>query len=435
MKAAILSIGDELVSGVTLDTNAAWLAARLREGGVAVAEVRCVGDDRSDIALAIGDLARRNDLLLITGGLGPTPDDLTREALGDVLTPGEPLEEDPDGVDHVERWFQKSGRTMPEANRKQATRPRGATLIENPNGTAPGIRAAHVQCDIVVMPGVPSEMRAMFDAVAPELIEAEGRHAIVTRSIHTLGLGESTVAERLGDLLRRDRQPRIGTTSSRFVVSARIYSTGPREEAERAAARDAAEIERRLRPYVFGCDGATLPQAVGEMLRERGMTLATAESCTGGMVGELLTTVPGSSDYYAGGWITYSNEMKHAELGVPKELLESHGAVSVPVARAMALGALDAGGADLSISITGVAGPGGGSEDKPVGTVFIGCGYRDADRSCDALVRRFRFRGDRAQIRERSAKTALQIVRFRLLGVEDDAFLLGEHREAARIDG
>lgn len=426
MRAAILSIGDELVSGLTVDTNSGWLAGRLGARGIEVGEVAAVPDDRQPIAAAVRRLAETFDLLFITGGLGPTLDDLTREALGDVLTPGEPLESDADALERIEAWFSHSGRAMPPSNRKQATRPPTATFIPNHHGTAPGLLATTGHCRIISLPGVPHEMKAMFETIANDVLGPPGGEIIATRAIHTIGIGESDLAERLGDLLSLRGPIRIGTTSARAMVSVRLYARGGTSEVADILDHFAAEIEERAYPYAFGRDACTIAHALGGLLRERSLTIATAESCTGGLLGAMLTHSPGASDFYLGGWITYSDDLKSRCVGVDDRLIADEGAVSGPVARAMAEGAMAESGADLALSITGIAGPGGAQPEKPIGTVFIACAHRTARGDVATKVRQFLFRGDRRAIRERSAKTALQIVRFHLLDVSEHAPLLGE---------
>lgn len=418
MHAAILSIGDELITGTTRDANACWLAEQLASIGIRVHEMRLVPDDRAAIARTMAELAREADLLLITGGLGPTADDLTRESLNDVVGAGRPPVLDEDGLQQVERWFTRRGKPMPAINRVQAMRPATAALIENRHGTAPGLRATFGSCDIIIMPGVPREMRAMFlDDVLPQLTAKSGDQVLLKGSIHLFGLGESAAAERLGELLERTHTPTVGTTASEGIVSARIYASGQHADAERELRAVAHEIRLRLDPYAFGRDDETLAGVLGELLRARNERLATAESCTGGGIGAMITSASGSSDWYTGGWITYTNDMKTAQLGVPAELFKTVGAVSREVAEAMARGALERSGADYALSVTGIAGPAGGSEAKPVGTVYIGLASRRVE---PVAVHHFLFTGDRDGIRLRTAFAALQILRFRLLGVAPD---------------
>lgn len=437
-RAAILSIGDELTSGATRDANAGWLAEQLAAIGITVSEIRIVPDDRPMIAGTIRELAQGNDVLVMTGGLGPTADDLTRLALGDVIDPGAALVVDPIGIAHVESWFATRGRPMPEINRVQALRPASARLLPNAHGTAPGLAANMGACELFVLPGVPREMRPMFEeSVRPRLVEAADGHALIRRSVHVFGLGESSAAELLGELLARDREPKVGTTASEGIVSARIYARGERGEMIVAAEATLRAVEKRLHPFVFGRDGMTLAEAAGEALLARGERVVTAESCTGGLIGALLTERSGSSAYYAGGWITYSNAMKTARLGVPEALLAAHGAVSAPVAEAMARGALLRSEAHHALAVTGIAGPTGGDERKPVGTVFIArasrmtIGREEASNTfigdVEVDVRHFIFGGDRDGVRLRAAGAALQMLRWHLLGVPREQRMPLEH--------
>lgn len=422
--AAVLSIGDEITFGQTLDTNAQWIAARLTALGAPVARHVTVADDAAAIRDEILRLAESASIIISTGGLGPTADDLTRQALADAM--GDQLIEDAELIEQISAHFAQLGRTLVESNRSQALRPSRADGIVNSAGAAPGLHAALTGADgetsarIWCLPGPPSEMRPMFEqAVAPAL-PANG--AIAVRLLRVFGLGESTIAERLGDLMDRRRRPLVGTTASAGVVTVRIRSEDP-------SAQDALEETERLvraalGDYIFGEGDATLPEAAVHALIERNETLTVVESCTGGLLGSLITEIPGASSAFLGGWITYANAMKSGEVSVPPAMLLQHGAVSEPVARAMAEGALASsseGLADHALAITGVAGPGGGSEHKPVGTVFIARASRRERAGVagfETSVERFQFPGDRAGVRIRSALTALAILRNHLIGAD-----------------
>jgi nicotinamide-nucleotide amidase len=428
MRAAILSIGDELALGQNLDTNSAWLAAKLAELSMITIEHRTIADDRAAIAQAVAQLADRAEVVLMTGGLGPTADDLTREAVGDVLTPGQELVTDQEALERLEGLFAKRGRSMPEMNRKQAMRPSPARSLPNPHGTAPGIATEHKHCLIYCMPGPPREMQPMFlNHVAPELTRLRNPddHVILTAAVFEFGMGESDAAERLGSMMERDRDPLIGTTASDSIVAARIRVNGPAALARRQLEETVSRVAQLWQPYVFGDESTSLAQAAGELLRQRDKKLATAESCTGGWLGKAIVDLAGASDYYLGGWITYSNALKTKFLDVPPELLDRFGAVSAPVAEAMAHGALRASGADYSLAITGIAGPDGGTAAKPIGTVFIALEER-GNTEPPARTRRFLFHADRATVRDRSVKAALQMLRFALLGVPSATPLLWE---------
>ncbi|MHC4415439.1 MAG: CinA family nicotinamide mononucleotide deamidase-related protein [Planctomycetota bacterium] len=427
MQAGILSIGDELILGQAADTNPLWLADRLASRAVTTVERRAVPDDRRAIARAIRELAGCCDVLVITGGLGPTPDDLTRVALGDVLTPGRPLTTDPAGIDHLREWFERRRRQMPESNLAQAQRPQGSRLIPNPRGTAMGIAGSLDDCLIFALPGPPHEMQVMFDEhVLPALPGAEGQQVLRTACVHAFGLAEAAAAQRLEALLGRDRSPRVGITVSESIVTARLQAGGKPEQADRCLAETGAVIMRRWHPYAFGRDAESLPSVVGTLLAEAGQTLITAESCTGGLLGKMVVDVSGSSTYYAGGWVTYSDALKTTCLGVPKRTLDEHGAVSEAIASAMARGALAESGAAWSLAVTGVAGPGGGSPEKPPGTVYIGLG-RKQEEQVAISVRRFAFTGNRSEVRDRAAKSALQLLRFALIDVPAGTALLWEY--------
>lgn len=429
---AILSVGDELVLGQIEDTNASWLARALQAIGRTPGERRTVGDDRAALARALAALRATHAAVIVTGGLGPTLDDLTREALLDVVSPGAALVEDAAGVEHLRGWFEKRGRPMPTSNLRQAMRPPSARLLANPHGTAPGLAArvtfdAHA-CEIFCLPGPPNEMKPMFDAfVAPVL--RDDAHVVATAALHSIGLGESTLAERLGELMERGREPSVGTTASDGIVSIRVRATGPREAARASLEAMVAECLSRAGNVVYGRDGEPLAAVVGRMLAERHCTLSTAESCTGGLLGAFLTEVAGSSAWYMGGAVTYANERKIEDLGVPAATIESHGAVSHETAIAMARGALARFRTDFAIATTGIAGPSGGSDAKPVGTVYVAI----AQRGGDVFSRRFHFPGDRTTVRRRTAHLALACTRFALLG-EGARALLWSEGEAVRVE-
>ncbi len=421
MKAATLSIGDELVLGQTADTNASWIAARLAEEGLLREEHRTVPDDLEAIAAAMEDLVAGRSLLVVTGGLGPTADDLTREALNRLVDGDAPLVEDAAARASLDRWFRGRGRSMPPSNLVQALRPRSARCLDNPAGTAPGLAARAGTCQVFCLPGPPREMEPMFDReVLPAARAVAGPVSMPTVAVHAFGQGESALAERLGDRMRRDADPLVGTTASRSIVSARIRSQGPREEATERVERMALEVERAWHPYAYGRGETSLAEATLGLLRERDETLATAESCTGGLLGAALTAIPGSSDSYAGGWVVYSNDMKERQLHVSPSILAAHGAVSEPVAHELAVAARSTARATWGIGITGIAGPGGGSPTKPVGTVFIGL-----SGPLGAAVRRFHFPGERETIRDRAVKAALQWLRCTMLGFPDTPLLWG----------
>lgn len=437
MKAAIVSIGDEVVLGQNLDTNSAWLSAQLAARSIMTTEHRTVADDREVIAHTIRELADRSDLVLITGGLGPTDDDMTRDALCDVLTPGQGMQTDEQAAKWLAEWFARHGRMMPPTNLRQAHRPATMRCLPNPHGTAPGLAGKYGHCLLFALPGPPPEMKPMFlDHVLPELAVDEHDEVIMTAFVHAFGIGESEAAQRLGDLAARDRHPLIGTTVSDSIITARLRAHGQPREVRAMLDRDIQQVEQAWGPYVFGRDATTLAEDVGRMLKCANKALVTAESCTGGWLGKMLVDVAGSSGFYHGGWITYTNDMKTKSLAVSHELLEAHGAVSHEVAQAMASGALaNADDAHYALAISGIAGPDGGTPNKPVGTVFIALAKLE-DELVSVSSRRFVFAGDRTQVRDRSTKAAMQMLRFTMMGVPDDTPMLWEvrreHAVAAR---
>ena len=430
MQAIILSIGDELVLGQTVDTNSAFLSAELVKLGIGTVYHQTVADDRAMIAQAIGNAAGAADVVIISGGIGPTDDDLTRDALSDAL--GAELYTDERALAAIQEMFSKRNRIMPERNKLQAMRPRGTETIPNSCGTAPGIIARHKRATIYVTPGVPSEMFAMWNLSIRPAIEKLGaadgkrRGIILTCKVNTFGLGESTVAELLGNLMDRKRNPIVGTTVAGGVVSVRVRSEFDDPRKAQAELDDTlAKVEAAVGGFAYGREEETLAMSVVRTLKKHGKTLATAESCTGGLVSGSITDIPGSSAVFLGGWVTYSNELKTSQLGVPEEMLAAHGAVSAPVARAMAINAAKRSGADYAIAITGIAGPDGGTPTKPVGLVFAGLARRNAAGDLFAEVMQLNVGGSRDMVRDRAGKCALQMLRFDLLNQPLDQWTWG----------
>jgi len=421
-RGAILSMGDELTLGQKLDTNGQWLAQQLVDRGIVPVEHVTVPDDLDATVATLRRLASVVDVIISTGGLGPTADDLVREAL--ARASDDVLVEDVESVRQIEGYFRGRGRSMSPLNRVQALRPSRGTSLRNGHGTAPGLFAKIRACDVFCMPGPPREMMPMFAAsVVPMLRPVAGR-AVLTRALHCFGIGESDLATRLGPLMERGRNPLVGTTASGGVVSIRIRYEGESDAAVANAATEEAERAARVAgaPFLFGAGEDSLPSVVLDALKADGKALAVVESCTGGLVGEMLTEIAGSSAAFVGGWITYSNELKKSLVGVPAELLESVGAVSAEVASAMAIGGVHRSGAGYAIAITGIAGPDGGSAAKPVGTVWIALAERSVggvnDEPLIADVRQFRMGNDRRSVREWSARAALMMLWMRLRGVK-----------------
>lgn len=412
MDAAILSVGTELITGQSVDTNSAWLSARLTALGIRVAAHVTVGDERERLVEALRRVMDECDLVVVTGGLGPTLDDLTREALSEAV--GQPLIENDDALHRIRDFFQKRGRDMPESNRVQAMVPRGGTMIPNDRGTAPGIRCDSGTCAVFALPGVPGEMKPMFvESVEPWVRARTGEATGVTRVLRCHGISEASLGEKLADLMQRGRNPSVGTTASRTIIGVRVVAQGRSlAEAEALAAKDVNEVRSRLGNAVFGENEETMEQVVGRMLIAAGKTIATAESCTGGLLAAALTETPGSSAYFVEGFVTYSNEAKSKLLGIPAELILSHGAVSEETARAMAQRCRIVAGTNYALSITGIAGPSGGTAEKPVGLVYVGLATPGGE-----VVRKFLW-GEtlpREEIRDRSCKAALNLLRLELL--------------------
>lgn len=443
--AAILSIGDELVLGQMLDTNSRAIAQRLMDAGVQTVEHVTIADDLDATVRTIERLCcspTAAPLLVVTGGLGPTADDLTREALARVL--GEQLVEDAEAFATLEQWLNSRGRPMTPAQRLQALRPASAQCLRNELGTAPGLFAritregggvisetgtgpgagfgapapAPTACDAFFLPGPPNEWSPMFDRwVLPRLVLPEG-HLVRTFLMQMIGLSEADAASRIPGLMNRDRNPLVGITASGGVLTWRIRFRGRASESDAQAAIQ--EVVDQLRgamgQYILHdgeglAGGRPLAATALDVLKERAQTVAVAESCTGGMLAEKLTDVPGSSSVFHAGWITYSNQAKVRDLGVQPATLEQHGAVSAETVREMAIGALQRARVTHAIAISGVAGPDGGSpprSDKPVGTVWIALATRlGADNTMHTTCKRFRFTGSRADIRERACAVAL----------------------------
>jgi nicotinamide-nucleotide amidase len=426
MRSIILSVGDELVLGQTVDTNSAWMSQQLAAAGCEIVGHQTVADDQPAIEAAILDSARRCDFLIVSGGIGPTPDDLTRQALAAAL--GVELDLNEAWLERIRTMFRtRLGKEMPPMNAIQARVPRGATMIDNPNGTACGIDAVYQSgdlkntCRIFVMPGVPKEMKGMFTAsVLPVIAASGGGAAIRSATLHTFGMGESAVAERLGELMKRGRNPSVGTTVANGIVSLRVNSRfGSVTEAQAKLDETVAACHVAVGDLIYGRDGQSLPAAVLALMKtDRNATVATAESCTGGLLAKMLTDEPGSSAHFKQGWVTYSNLSKYERLGVPEDVINVYGAVSEPVVEKMAKAARRLAKADFALAISGVAGPDGGSATKPVGTVCICLAVADpADKQNSfCTTRTFHFPGDREMVRDRSAKMALTMLRSHLLG-------------------
>ncbi len=405
-KASIISIGNELLSGQTVDTNASWLSRQLLSCGIPAVSFFTAADEAGEIARALNQATEQADIVLVTGGLGPTDDDVTRQALAEFL--GVPLEFNSELFDQISQFFARRHLSMAQANKTQAYLPAGANGLANPLGTAPGMMAEAAGKVIACMPGVPKEMECMFlESVAPRLKAYAAGQVVVIGKVMCFGAGESTIADKLGRLMERGRNPLINSTASAGVITLHIVAAAAEKaDAEEMVKRQGAQLAEILGDLVYGYDGQSLAEVVGAALKERKKTLAVAESCTGGLLGKLITDVPGSSDYFKCGWITYCNEAKISELGIRLELIEKHGAVSEQVSRAMARQARLKAGADYAMGITGISGPGGATEQKPVGLVYI-----SLDCAEKSLCEKHIFLHSRQTVRLRSALTALNMLR------------------------
>lgn len=408
-KASIVSVGNELLTGQTVDTNAAHLCGELLSASLPVVSSYTVRDEIEHIVRALGLASSEADVVLVTGGLGPTDDDLTRQALAKFL--GVELQLHEELLDKMREYFARRNFQMAAKNEIQACLPAGTRALVNNRGTAPGIVAESQDKLFFAMPGVPPEMKQMFaESVMPMLRHLAVGQAVVVKKLRCYGAGESTIAQRLGTIMQRGRNPLINCTVDLGVITLHVVATAETAEtAERMARKDEESLREMLGELVYGAGEQTLEQVVGRELARQAKTVAVAESCTGGLLAKLITDVPGASEYFTHGWITYSNQAKSSELGVPAELIARHGAVSEQVAEAMARGARTRAGTDFAIGITGIAGPGGGTEQKPAGLVYVAV---DSDRACE--TRRCLFTHDRRFVRLRSAQTALNMLRIRL---------------------
>ena len=411
MKAEIISIGTEITSGQNLDTHSQWLSKRLAEMGIRVGFHTTIADDFEDNLLGFRNALSRSDLVIATGGLGPTLDDLTREVLAQVA--GVDLVEDAESLAYIQQLFARRNRIMPERNRVQALFPRGSEVIYNGYGTAPGIWMALGKKLFIAMPGVPSEMYRMWDEqVSPKLRKAGiGGGVMIERKINTFGEGESAVEQKLADVTARGRIPEVGITASDAVISLRILARAA-TEAEALIQIEPIEkiIHERLGNLVFSVGDEELQSVVLRLLAQKKWTIATAESITGGLVANKLAQVPGASDWLRGGIVTYDSSWKVKYLGVPAEMIQTHGAVSKEVVEAMAVGCRERFEVDLAISTTGLAGPGAGNETKPVGTVYVALASKEG-----VTAHHFCWMGDRVEVQSRTAKMALNLVRLHLL--------------------
>jgi nicotinamide-nucleotide amidase len=406
MRAEIIAIGSELLTPYRLDTNSLFLTDGLNQVGIRVVHKAVVGDSLDDMRASFRQALDRADLIVACGGLGPTDDDRTREAVADLL--GRKLELNEEVLRHIQELFRRFGRVMPEINRRQAMVPEGATVIPNPRGSAPGLwieASGHI---VILLPGVPSELRAMFDQeVRPRLTRLGHDERLFTRDLRITGLPESEVEQRVSPLyaLYPDTETTILASPPGIQLHPRVWSRDP-AKANQILDEMVKRMALALGEHLYSTEGEAMEEVVARVLTENRATIAVAESCTGGLLAERLTNIPGSSSYFLGGIVCYSNELKSALVDVPAELIESKGAVSPEVALALADGIRKRTGATIGVGVTGIAGPGGGTPEKPVGLVHIGIADERGPRE-----RRFQFPGDRERIRMHASQTALDSVR------------------------
>ena len=408
--AEIIAIGSELLAPDRTDTNSLWLTEKLNSLGIEVKLKTIVGDDDARLEEAIRDAVRRSKVVITTGGLGPTEDDITRKitarALGRRLLLNETV------LAEIRQRFQTFGVAMPERNSRQAMVIEDAEILPNPNGTAPGMFISHEGTAIVLLPGPPREMKPMFENHAtPRLAGRVGNLRVVRRLLRVAGLGESAVDEKIAPIYTRYDNPQTTILFNQSEIEIHLTARGRTEtDANTLLDRLSEQIEERLGNAVFSFAGEKMEEVVGLKLAVGGYTLSVAESCTGGLIAQRLTEVPGSSKYFVEGVVAYANDAKTRTLGVEPILLLEHGAVSAPVAEAMAEGVRKRAGTDFGLSVTGIAGPGGGTEEKPVGLVYIAL----AD-DVKTEHRKLKLPGDRQLIRWRASQAALDLLRRRLI--------------------
>lgn len=408
--AEIISVGDELLIGQVVNTNAAYLGEALTALGFRVCRVSAVGDEAEDLREALATAIQRSDVVIVTGGLGSTHDDITKEVVADFFHSGFVVR--PEIAERIRKAFAKRGMKMAAANEDQARVPDKAELIHNPIGSAPGFLFTKNEKLCFVLPGVPAEMEAMCEASVFRRLRGLGG-AMVQKTVRTIGLPESTLFERFGDVrkLEQERGVKVAFLPRMGGVDVRITARGAdRKACEQRVARVLRFVEETVPEYIYGYDREALEDVVARLLFSTGQTLAVAESCTGGLLAHKLTNVPGSSDYFERCVVSYSNRAKVEILGVPQSVLERHGAVSAETAEAMASGIRRLSGTDFGVSTTGIAGPSGGTEAKPVGLVFIGLATAEGVWS-----ERFHFFKDRRTNKERFAQAALNLLRQELI--------------------
>ncbi len=404
----IISVGTELLLGDILNTDAQFLARELAGLGFGVMHQSVVGDNHDRLLDSIAQAAERSDIIILSGGLGPTPDDLTKEVACEFFAKELVLHKE--SLERMTKYFTNKGLDMPESNKKQAMLPTDCVVFQNNNGTAPGLAMEKDGTHILLLPGPPRELKPMFFESAVPYLRQFSDKIIISHNIRTFGIGESAMSQTVEDLLENEN-PTVAPYAKDGEALLRVTAMAEsEEEAERLCAPVIEEIKSRLSDYIYGIDYTSIEQAVVELLKEKGLKLATAESCTGGLIGKRITNIPGASGVFDCGIISYSNEIKNKVLGVNEEDLKTYGAVSEQVAMQMAQGVLKISGADIAVSVTGIAGPSSDGTDKPVGLCYIGL----ADKENVWVKKLMTGRNDRDYNRFVSASNALNAVRMYL---------------------
>lgn len=402
----IISVGTELLLGNIVNTNAAWLSEQCAALGLSCFYQTVVGDNEERLGRALETALERSDVVILSGGLGPTADDLTKETAAGVM--GRRLYMHEPSRKHIEEYFRKKQAGIPDSNWKQAMLPEKAVAVENENGTAPGVIIEEEGKTVILLPGPPGELIPMFQKSISSYLSDRVGGTIHSRTVKICGIGESKAEAMVRDMIDAQTNPTIAPYAKSCEVHLRITARAEsRERAKELISPLLDELYRRFGESIYTTEeGVTLERAVYELLRERGLTLCTAESCTGGRLSARMINVPGVSEVFQSGYVTYSDQAKEKILGVSGRLLEEYGAVSEQTAEAMALGAAAAAGADVAAAVTGIAGPGGGTAEKPVGLVYIACSVRGRVRT-----ERYHFQGDREKIRETAVSSALILIR------------------------
>lgn len=424
MTAEILSTGDEIRTGTLVDTNTAYIAEKLEETGIEVTRHLSVGDDIQILVSVLLEISARSDIAVVTGGLGPTTDDLTAEAAAKAA--GKKLALNESALSDIRALFEKSGRPMSPSNEKQAMFPEGAECLKNPLGTAPGFSIKIGKCTFFFVPGVPFEMKRMLaDHVIPAVQKMQGKDKFlnITRTIRTFGLGESIVGERVAGITKEFGEIKLGLRASFPETHVKLYIRGNDENKMRAVLDNAVKwAVEKIGGYIFSIDETPIEEIIGRLLKEKHATLSIAESCTGGLIADIITNVPGSSDYFLFSGITYSNQAKIDILGVKPKTLEKYGAVSEETVHEMAEGVRKITGSNYGLATSGIAGPDGGTENKPVGTVCIGLAGPASTiaRKYKPPFRRFNSSyGSRLMNKKWFAMRALEILRRELAGIQE----------------